>query len=55
MVITSATAAYSSARVYTCVTMAGALVCTHRIQLEGGRKDLMDVRLIVILNLNRLL
>lgn len=49
VVITSVTAAYSSACVYTCVTMAGAFpVRTHRTQLEGGGEDLMDVSLIIL-------
>lgn len=49
MVITSEAAAYLSAHVYRCVTVAGAFpVCTHRTQLEGGGGDLMDVRLIIL-------
>lgn len=42
VVITSVTAAYSSAHVYICVTVAGAFpVHTHRTKLVGGKVDLM--------------
>lgn len=48
--ISSATAAYSSAYVYRCVTLTGVFpVHTHVTQLEGDTVDLMDFKLIILI------